>query len=402
MANSSNNTLHRVTKSDFIYLLLIMSIFVSAVIETDMYLPSFTDMMAYFGQNEESIQKILTWNFIGLCISGPFYGPISDAYGRRVPLLSALLLFFIGSFLTCMAENYDVLLIGRILQGLGSGGCFTIGTALIFDLYKQKQAMDVFNKMNTMVPFLMALAPLLGGYLNIHYGFRAIFYAIAFSVSLCLMNIFFFLEETLPLKKRIPLNISVITTNFVRVLKSSEFIQKVAIIGLLFGGFITFLSSISVLYIIDLKVDKITFPYYQCALLLSYLAASLSGTPLLNKYGVQFMKKIGLMCIVLSCICLIVMGIIYPKNAFFLTAAMIPFAGGCVWATTPYVIEVMEIMPDIKGITACVLTSLRLLIIVSIVGGTAYFYNGTIAPLVIMTLAITVVSVSLAYRVRER
>ena len=54
---------------DKMYLLLIISIFISAVIETDIYLPAFPDMMNYFVQTEQNIQKILTWNFIGLCIS---------------------------------------------------------------------------------------------------------------------------------------------------------------------------------------------------------------------------------------------------------------------------------------------------------------------------------------------
>jgi len=146
-------------KKDTAYLLLIISIFISAVIETDIYLPAFPDMIGYFNQTESNIQKLLTWNFVGLCISGPIYGPLSDSYGRRKPLLMALCLFGVGSLITIRSDNFDMVLIGRILQGLGSGGCFTLGTAIIFDVFQKEKATNALNRINIIVPFIMATAP---------------------------------------------------------------------------------------------------------------------------------------------------------------------------------------------------------------------------------------------------
>src|SRR5690349_13920675 len=104
------------------YIFLIISIFIAACVETDIYLPAFTDMMAYFAIPEDAIQGLLTWNFIGICLVGPIYGPLSDSLGRKKPLLFALGIFFLGSLLTLVAENFTLMLIGRVLQGLGSGG----------------------------------------------------------------------------------------------------------------------------------------------------------------------------------------------------------------------------------------------------------------------------------------
>jgi MFS transporter, DHA1 family, multidrug resistance protein len=69
------------------YLSVIIIIFIAACIETDIYLPAFPDMMKAFSVSESAIQGLLTWNFVGICISGPFYGPISDSFGRKKPLL---------------------------------------------------------------------------------------------------------------------------------------------------------------------------------------------------------------------------------------------------------------------------------------------------------------------------
>ncbi|MBX9703023.1 MAG: MFS transporter, partial [Silvanigrellaceae bacterium] len=82
---------------------------------------------------------------MGLCVSGPFYGPISDSYGRKNPLLFALGLFLLGSILTVFASTFELMLWGRVPQGIGSGGCFTLGTAIIFDVYPAKQAVHAIN-----------------------------------------------------------------------------------------------------------------------------------------------------------------------------------------------------------------------------------------------------------------
>lgn len=116
------------------YLLLIIVIFIAACIETDIYLPAFPDMMLAFGVSEEVIQSLLTWNFVGICLAGPLYGPVSDSFGRKKPLIIALGLFLLGSLITVFAQTFEQMLLGRLLQGLGSGGCFTLGTAILIYL----------------------------------------------------------------------------------------------------------------------------------------------------------------------------------------------------------------------------------------------------------------------------
>src|SRR5579872_7018825 len=109
-------------RTELKFLFLIIVVFIAACIETDIYLPAFPDMMAWFSVSEAAIQSLLTWNFIGICLSGPLYGPLSDAFGRKKPLMIALGMFLLGSIITVYAQSLNQMLIGRILQGLGSGG----------------------------------------------------------------------------------------------------------------------------------------------------------------------------------------------------------------------------------------------------------------------------------------
>ena len=116
----------------------------------------------------------------------------------------ALGMFLAGSMIALFAQNMNQMLLGRILQGLGSGGCFTLGTAIIFDAFQKNKAIAAINNLNTVIPIIMAAAPMLGGTLNNAFGFRSNFLAIAIFVLLSFIICMFFFGETLP-KEREPL-----------------------------------------------------------------------------------------------------------------------------------------------------------------------------------------------------
>lgn len=366
------------------HLFLIFCIFIAACIETDIYLPSFPDMMQYFHASAEEIQSLLTWNFFGMCVSGPLYGPISDALGRKKPLLFALLLFFLGSILTVAAPTMGMMLAGRLLQGLGSGGCFTLGTAILFDAFKGESAVRALNKLNSVTPFLLASAPLLGGYLNYSFGFRANFLLIALFVLLSLAITLFFYDETLPPENREAIELKKIAANFWRALTNLALWQTIMIVSLLFAGYLTFLSTISVLYVDSLEVRIEQLPVYQAAILFSWLLGGISLNRMLSLLGKERVKALGTKLVAIGGVSFIVVGFFLPLNAELQTLTMMLYTLGFNWTQSLYFPEGMEIMPEIKGIAASILTSTRLLVTASIVGLSSSCYNGTIYPLVLV------------------
>lgn len=361
-------------------LFLIIITIIAACVETDIYLPAFPDMMQFFSTTEGAIQSLLTWNFAGICISGPFYGPLSDAFGRKKPLLVALTMFLMGSLLTLFAQSFDQMLIGRILQGLGSGGCFTLGTAIIFDAFQQDKAIRAMNNLSTIIPCIMAGAPMLGGYLNHSFGFRSNFLAITIFVLLSFIISLFFFEETLSKEKRVPLEGKKLLNDFKRALTSKPFWQLTTLTSLVFAGYIAFLSGTAVLFVVEFGVSKVIFPLYQFAILGSWVAAGLLLSRLIAKWGIAKTKKIGMFLIGIGGILFLAASLVAPQSAFFLSLGMIFYAFGGNWIFGLYFPESMEFLPDIKGITASLITSARLLISALIVGFGASMYNATIYP----------------------
>ncbi len=389
-------------KTEFKYLFLIIVIFIAACIETDIYLPAFPDMMAWFSASESSIQGLLTWNFAGICISGPLYGPLSDAFGRKKPLMVALAIFLFGSIVTLFSQNLDQMLWGRILQGLGSGGCFTLGTAIIFDAFKKERAISATNNLNTIMPLVMAAAPMLGGYLNHAYGFRSNFLAIALFVLISFIITLFFFKETLPVENRTPLRIKSILNDFKRAFTSLPFWQLTIMTSLLFAGYIAFLSGTAILFVVEFGMSKAVFPFIQAAILGGWVAGSLLLNRSISKWGASKIKRSGIFLCLMGGIILALTTIFTPRDPYLLTAGMVFYAFGANWIIGLYFPESMEILPDLKGTAASLLTSARLFIAAIVVGLTSATYNSTVYPLSAVVLGTLVLILPILFFYEKR
>jgi DHA1 family bicyclomycin/chloramphenicol resistance-like MFS transporter len=378
-------------KKEFKYLLLIIIIFIAACIETDIYLPAFPDMMVWFSASEGAIQSLLTWNFVGICVSGPLYGPLSDSFGRKKPLMAALGLFLAGSVVTLFAQTLDQMLIGRILQGLGSGGCFTLGTAIIFDAFQKERAIVALNRLNTIIPLIMAAAPMLGGYLNQAYGFRSNFLAIAFFVFVSFAACLFSFDETLPQDQRTPLQRKKVLSDFKQVFCCLPFWQLTIATSILFAGYIAFLSGTSVLFVVEFGMSKAIFPFVQGAILAGWVLGSLLLSRAIAKWGIPKIKKVGAVFCIFGAVWLSLATLLDPRGAYLLTAGMVFYAFGANWVVGLYFPESMELLPNIKGVTASLLTSVRLALAAMVVALTSTLYNATIYPLTAVVLGTVIV-----------
>mgnify|MGYP001226054279 CR=1 FL=1 len=375
-----NHTISRQGKNK--YLFLIIMVFIVACLETDIYLPAFPDMMRYFNTTEAVIQSLLSWNFIGICLSGPFYGPLSDSFGRKKILISAMGLFSLGSIGTVFAKHIEWMLVWRTIQGLGCGGCFTIGTAIIYDKFHQEDATKAINDLNCIIPVIMAIAPLIGGYLNIHYGFRSNFSVIAVFSLLTLLVCILKLEETLVPEKRALFDIRTILSDFAKAMTCFKFWAPTIIVSCIFAGYLSYISYTSLLFVNNLGVSRALYPVYQASVLISFVCASLSANKIINRKGVEELKRYGLMFLSLGGVIFMISAGFYPEHYNLFHIGMVIYSFGAGWLIGPFFTESMEALPNIKGVTASLVTSFRLLFTAVFIGVISALFDGSILPLV--------------------
>lgn len=147
---------------------IILFAFIAFYIETDIYTPSFPQMMSYFSANEESIQMLLSMNFLGLCLSCLFFGPASDAYGRKPILCYGLFVFMLASIGCAFTDSLNWMVLFRFLQGIGCGAIVGAGLTLFFDVYPADKSSKLVAICNGTVGGMMALAPMIGNWISLH------------------------------------------------------------------------------------------------------------------------------------------------------------------------------------------------------------------------------------------
>ncbi|MFD2176339.1 multidrug effflux MFS transporter [Veronia pacifica] len=366
-----------VTERGFRFLMIM--IFLAAAIETDIYLPSFPDIMTAFNTDEIMVQRILSFNFLGVCIASLFYGPASDAFGRKRVLNVGYFLFVLASFGCTIAPNIEVLIALRFIQGFGSAACFIIGTAVIFDLFKAEKAAKMCADLSTLVVSLIAFAPMLGGWINIQFNYHYNFLFIAVLSLVTALICYFYLPESLPEEKRQPLKVGQVARNYLTVLKNGSFWANTLICGMIFGSYMVFVSSMSLVFINHFGIDKEVFPLFQFGILASFVLASINASRLMERVGLKTLRNVGFGISLLANLALYMLPDIWQENAYVVTGLMAIFGVGAGLCGGIFFSASMEACPEHTGISSSLVTSIRLALVAVLVDISSKYFDGTLA-----------------------
>ncbi|MEL7327338.1 MAG: multidrug effflux MFS transporter [Pseudomonadota bacterium] len=373
---------------------LMVFIFLGAAMETDIYLPTFPDILSDFNTNAVMVQRILSYNFIGICLGSLLYGPLSDHFGRRKVLIFGFSIFLTASIGCIFSKSIEQLLAFRLLQGFGSSACVIVGTAMIFDLFEEESAAKLISDLNTLVVSLMAFAPLIGGWISLHMGYKANFVFIAVLVLISALKCFLFLPESLAVDKRKKLAPKRILSDYKTVLSSTEFWYNTLVTSLILGAYMIYVSNMSLLYIDKLGVSPKQFPFYQMATLGTFVLVSLNNSRLIDKFGVEKLKATGLGLIFANTLIFFISPSNLLDSPVFLTATMCLFSIGAGLSIGLFFAKSMQVFPELTGIAASLVTAIRLFIVSAAIDIGSNAYKGTSQSVVqIMTLVVLVLAI---------
>ncbi|MFT6105986.1 MAG: DHA1 family bicyclomycin/chloramphenicol resistance-like MFS transporter [Rickettsiales bacterium] len=184
-------------KKSFIFFIIILgSIVAIGPLAIDMYLPAFSEMASFFAVSNDKIQLTLSSYFIGIAVGQIFYGPVIDRFGKKPPLIFGLLLFVVTSFLCALTEEIDQMIWLRFFQAAGACSCFVVMRAIVRDLFSPQESARVFSYLLLVMGIAPIVAPLLGGYVLINFGWQAIFWFLgSFALLLILVSILYLPES---------------------------------------------------------------------------------------------------------------------------------------------------------------------------------------------------------------
>ena len=192
------------TRSKVTAMMIVVLTTLSAIgpLATDMYIPAFPQVEQDLATTAARMQLTLTAFFVGTASGQVVAGPLSDRIGRRAPLLFGIVLCLLGSIGCALAPTVDLLLVMRVVQGIGGGFGMVLGRAVLIDMTDGPELFRIMNIMQGVGGIAPIVAPLLGGLILLVGQWREIFLAIAVMSLLSLLGTLFLIAESLPRSRR--------------------------------------------------------------------------------------------------------------------------------------------------------------------------------------------------------
>ena len=225
----------------------------------DTYLPSMPAIGTEFGVGPVAVQQTLSVFLFTFAFMMLFYGTLSDSFGRRPVIFAALTLYTLGSIGAAYAPTFGWLLFFRALQGLSAGAGSVIGQAIVQDRFSGAQAQKMMSHIMMVFGLAPAIAPVLGGWLHVSFGWRSTFIFLAVFGALMMLMVWRMLPESLPREKRQPFHPATIAANYLMVLRNPQFLMLALSLGLVFGGLALYIGSAANFVMGILKLPETAF-----------------------------------------------------------------------------------------------------------------------------------------------
>ncbi|MEA2793435.1 MAG: transporter, family, multidrug resistance protein [Bradyrhizobium sp.] len=210
----------------------------------DAYLPAFADIQRDVQASTADLQLTLTGYLLAFACMSLLHGPLSDVFGRRRVILSALLAFTLAALGCALSPSVGWLTAFRVVQGMSAGVGTVVGRAIIRDCFDGAAAARLLALVSMIFSLSPALAPVFGGWVVTLFTWRAIFLALfAYAVAmlaLCVRR----LPETLPRHGRRPFGIGILKNDYVAVFGNRRFRLVALALALSFAGLFLYVASV--------------------------------------------------------------------------------------------------------------------------------------------------------------
>jgi MFS transporter, DHA1 family, multidrug resistance protein len=336
----------------------------------DTYLPSIPAIGREFGVGPLAVQQTLSVFLFTFAFMMLFYGTLSDSFGRRPVIMVALAVYTLASLGAVFAPTFGVLLACRALQGLAAGAGSVIGQAIVQDRYSHDQAHAQRIMSHIMMVFGLApaIAPILGGWLHVTFGWRSTFLFLAAFGALMMLLVYKGLPESLPRAQRHAFHGMAIARNYLKVLRNPQFLLLSVAVGLSFGGLSLYIGSAANFVMVILKLPETAFAWLFIPMIGGMTIGSAWGSKAAARMAAGKMMWLGFA----------IMGgaaaLSVAYNSLFLADipwAVIPLAiytFGLAVAMPAIQVQALSLFPDNRGLASSMLSFIQMMLFALVSG----------------------------------
>ena len=273
--------------SQFEFVALMASLMSVVALAIDALLPALDIIGISIGTTEVvDNQLLITMIFLGLGFGPLIFGPLSDSLGRKPVVYMGFALFILASFICVNATSLEVMVVGRILQGIGLSAPRTMSIAIIRDQYSGDYMARIMSFVTVVFILVPVVAPAMGKFVLDYYNWHGIFY-IQGVISLLVSWWFWKRQpETLSIENKKIFSAKGFIGEFKELLKYKRTIGFTIISGFITGSFMVYLSSSQQIFQNQYHLEA-EFPYIFAGLAIAIGAAVFLNGVLVIKYGME-------------------------------------------------------------------------------------------------------------------
>ena len=272
---------------------LLVAMMVSSQVAITIFLPSLPSMAADLGTSQAAVQIIISAYLGAFAVAQLVVGPLSDAFGRRRPLLVGLVLFTAASVACAAAPNITFLIVARIFQAIGGCASIVIARAIIRDTTDSAGSTKAIAYLGMALGVTPAVAPLIGGQLEAAFGWQASFLATAALGAAVTVATFFSLQETLLPADRRTTRARDLVRTYARLVRLPVFVGYGLSVGFTGAAFQAFIAGAPVAFIVIMGVPPQALGLYIVSVAVAYVFGNFVSSRLSYRVGRDKMITIG-------------------------------------------------------------------------------------------------------------
>jgi DHA1 family bicyclomycin/chloramphenicol resistance-like MFS transporter len=269
------------------FIALVAALMALNALAIDVMLPALPYMGEALGvESENERQYVVSSYMLGMGIAVLAFGPLTDRFGRRAPLLAGMGIYVIAAVAAVFAPDFTTLLALRFIQGAGAASVRVIATAVVRDRYRGREMAEVMSLTFMVFMAIPVLAPSIGQVLLLTGPWQTIFLFMGGVALLSLVWTYLRLPETLPAERRRPLSFRGIAEGF-RIVFTNRVAFSYGLAGMfLFGALFGFISSSQQIYV-DIYGLGVYFPLAFAGVAALMAVSSFTNSRIVRRLGMR-------------------------------------------------------------------------------------------------------------------
>ena len=269
------------------FVALMASLMSIVALSIDALLPALPEIGAAVGaKSPNDNQLLITMIFLGLGFGQLLFGPLSDSFGRKPIVYIGFIVFFIASLICVTTKNFELMIFGRILQGIGLSSPRSLSISMIRDEFSGDYMAKIISIVVMFFILIPVIAPTLGQFLIYLFNWESIFYFNLIFGFIIMLWFWLRQPETLQKEKRIKFSSHLFVDGLQEFLKYKQSIAFTLVSGFITGSFMVYLSTSQQVFQVQYNLTDM-FPYIFASLAISIGLATYLNSRLVVKYGMM-------------------------------------------------------------------------------------------------------------------